>query len=148
MSRIFSFFFLFAICFNSLIAQVDHYETIVNEDDSWNYTVPSSAVSTNWVTLGFNDSGWSTGPGGFGMGDGDDNTPLAGGTVSVYQRIIFSITDVAAIEKVIFNIDYDDAFVAYINGIEICRADITSVDQPPYNQTADALHIHFSNNLT
>lgn len=140
MLRIVSILFFFTFCFASVNAQVDHYETVVNEDDTWNYLVPSSSVSANWIILSYNDSAWLTGPGGFGMGDGDDNTSLPGGTVSVYQRIIFSITDVSAIEKVIFNIDYDDAFVAYLNGVEICRADITSVDQPPYNQTADALH--------
>jgi hypothetical protein len=123
-----------------LSAQVDHYETVVYEDDTWKYRVPSGPVPTNWITVGYNDVAWSTGPGGFGMGDGDDNTTLPAGTVSVYQRILFTITDVSAVEKMIFNIDYDDAFVAYINGVEICRADINSAGQPSFDQLADNLH--------
>ena len=140
MLRILFFVFLVTCCCNLPKAQVDHYETVVYENDTWKYIVPSSTVNTFWNTVAYDDSGWLTGPGGFGMGDGDDNTVLAGGTVSVYQRIIFNVVDINALENIIFNIDYDDAFVAYINGVEICRADISSAGQPAYNQTADGLH--------
>ncbi|MBL7899332.1 MAG: hypothetical protein JNJ99_12415, partial [Crocinitomicaceae bacterium] len=73
------------LCSPYLNAQVDHWETIVYEDDTWKYIVPSSSVSSSWVTIGFNDVSWNTGPGGFGMADGDDNTVLTAGTISVFQ---------------------------------------------------------------
>ncbi|MDG1427339.1 MAG: CotH kinase family protein [Crocinitomicaceae bacterium] len=118
---------------------VDHWETVVYESDTWRYLVPTSAVTSTWNTLAFNDASWSTGPGGFGYGDGDDATTF-GVSASCYQRIIFSITDLSAIDKAIFNIDYDDAFVAYLNGVEITRDNITSVGQPPFSQFSDGLH--------
>ncbi|NRA12091.1 MAG: CotH kinase family protein [Crocinitomicaceae bacterium] len=120
-------------------AQVDHWETVVYEDDTWKYQIPTSVVNASWTTLGFNDASWSNGQGGFGYGDSDDNTTFAS-TISCYQRITFNITDINAIEQAILNIDYDDAFVGYLNGVEIARDNITSVGQPPYNQTSDGLH--------
>ncbi|MFK7785015.1 MAG: CotH kinase family protein [Crocinitomicaceae bacterium] len=120
-------------------AQVDHWETVVYETDTWRYLIPSSAVSTSWNTLSFNDASWSTGQGGFGYGDGDDNTTF-GNTVSCYQRIVFNITDVSAIDRAVFNIDYDDAFVAYLNGVEIARDNISSTGQPDWDQIADGQH--------
>ena len=120
-------------------AQVDHWETVVYETDTWRYLIPSSAVSSSWNTLGYNDASWSTGQGGFGYGDGDDNTTF-NATVSCYQRKTFTITDLSAIDQAIFNIDYDDAFVAYLNGVEITRDNISSAGQPSWNQTSDGLH--------
>ncbi|MBK9190733.1 MAG: CotH kinase family protein [Crocinitomicaceae bacterium] len=124
----------------NIIAQVDHWETIVYEDDTWKYLVPSSSVSNSWVTNGFNDVSWNSGSGGFGMADGDDNTVLAGGTISVFQRIQFTVTDVAAIEKLVFNIDYDDGFVAFINGVEIARSEMSANPFPAFDETAAGLH--------
>ena len=120
-------------------AQVNHWETVVYEDDNWKYLVPTSSVNASWNTIGFNAASWTNGQGGFGYGDGDDNTSF-GGAISCYQRIAFSILDVNAIEQAVFNIDYDDAFVAYLNGVEIGRDNITSGGQPNYNQSSDGLH--------
>ena len=120
-------------------AQIDHWETVVYEDDTWNYLIPTATVPAAWNTLGYNTAGWLSGQGGFGYGDGDDNTTF-GNTASCYQRIVFSITDINAIESALFHIDYDDAFVAYLNGVEIARDNITSAGQPPYSQFSDGLH--------
>lgn len=121
------------------ISQIDHWETVVYETDTWKYLIPSSAVPNSWNTISFNDASWSSGQGGFGYGDGDDNTSFSS-TISCYQRHSFTITDVSAIDQAILNVDYDDAFVAYLNGVEITRDNISSTGQPNWNQTADGLH--------
>ena len=102
-------------------AQINHWETAVSESDTWNYLVPNTNVNVAWNTIGFNTVGWNSGIGGFGFGDGDDNTILPNGTISCYQRIEFTITDTSAIDVAALSIDYDDAFVAYFNGVEISR---------------------------
>lgn len=133
--------FLLSFIFTPIFSysQVDHWETAVYETDIWRYLLPSNAVSNTWNTIGFNDASWSTGPGGFGYGDGDDNTSFST-TISCYQRKTFTITDLSAIDQAIFNIDYDDAFVAYLNGVEITRDNISSTGQPSWDQTSDGLH--------
>ena len=41
-------------------------------EDDWEYFVPDQEVPSNWNEIGFDNSNWSTGPGGFGYGDDDD----------------------------------------------------------------------------
>ncbi len=135
------FVFVMALIFTPILSfsQVDHWETVVSETDTWRYLIPTNAVSSFWNTISFNDASWLTGQGGFGYGDSDDNTTF-GATISCFQRKTFTITDPAAIDQAIFNIDYDDAFVAYLNGVEITRDNISSAGQPSWNQTSDGLH--------
>ena len=45
--------------------------------------------------------------------------------------------DVNDIKMAVLHVDYDDAFVAYLNGVEITRANIGTVNvPPPYNASA------------
>jgi hypothetical protein len=119
-----------------MIAQtVDHWESIIRTGDSIKYLVPASEPDAGWKTPGFNDSGWMEGISGVGYGDGDDSTVIDN-CISVYIRYTFSIPDVSKIGGLLLDMDYDDAFVAYLNGTEIARANMgvsfspTSFDQP------------------
>lgn len=105
-------------------AIVDHWETIIYAGDIWKYWIPDCEPDASWKNLDFDDSGWPEGPGGFGRGDGDDGTVLPDTVATVYIRRIFTIADTAAISFAILHVDYDDAFVAYLNGVEIARANI------------------------
>ena len=77
-------------------SQIDHWESVVLPGDNWDYLVPTSQPSTNWNQSGFDSSSWSTGPSGFGFGDGDDATVIPI-TMSVYIRKTFEITDAIAV---------------------------------------------------
>ena len=134
-----TFLLSFGIFPSHLFAQIDHWETVVFEDDTWDYLVPTSTINPNWTNVGFNTAAWSTGMGGFGYGDGDDNVVIPNGTISLYQRIEFTITDTLAIDFAALTIDYDDSFVAYLNGVEITR-DLVSGNPPAWNQLSDGLH--------
>jgi hypothetical protein len=119
-------------------AQVNHWETVVLPGDSWNYITPTSQPNSNWNQLGFNASSWNTGNSGFGYGDDDDATIVAN-TMSVYIRRTFQIINASDIEQVILDIDYDDSFVAYINGQEIAR-NLLSGAVPDFDQASDGFH--------
>jgi len=45
------------------------------------------------------------------------------------------VNDVTSIKSLLLNVDYDDAYVAYINGVEVWRENIVG-NNPPYNQVA------------
>ncbi|MFC1604190.1 GLUG motif-containing protein [Planctomycetota bacterium] len=80
-----------------------------------------------WKAIDFDDSTWQTGPGGFGFGDNDDATVLddmRNNYVSVYIRKEFSVSSLPADEVIKLDIDYDDGFMAYLNGREIARANM------------------------
>ena len=135
-------FFLLLLFYSPffVFSQVNHWETIVNATSQWRYIVPSSQPNALWKTVGFDDSQWLSGAGGIGYGDGDDNTIISN-TKSVFLRKEFNVTNVNDITTVIFNMDFDDGFVAYLNGIEIARENLgNSGSFVAFSQNASAEH--------
>jgi hypothetical protein len=118
----------------SFSQNIDHWEKTIDPSDTWNYIVPTSELPTTWTNPEFDCSSWLSGPGGFGYGDNDDNTILASGTLSVFIRKDFNVSDVSSLISAILYVDYDDAFVAYLNGTEIARANIGTINiRPAFN---------------
>ena len=108
------------IALNMLFGQ-DHWETAVFADDIWRYIVPDSEPPSNWKDQSFDDSIWDEGEGGFGYGDNDDGT-IVYQALSVYFRTTFNVEDISKFTSAIISADYDDGFIAYINGYEIGRS--------------------------
>ncbi len=134
-------FFFFLFFANIIFAQTDHYETVVRDTQQWQYIVPTATTSTSWNQPSFDASTWQTNMGGFGFGDNDDGTVIPNGSVSVYMRKSFNITDINALSKIIFHMDYDDGFIAYLNGFEIARNNLGTIGQPAaFNLFASASH--------
>jgi hypothetical protein len=86
-----------------------------------------SGGTLDWTTLTFNDASWEVGQEGFGYERGGVggvetllNTPLEdmdGVYTSLYLRKKFSVDDPSQFSDLILNIDYDDGFFAYVNGV-------------------------------
>ena len=118
-----------------------HWETAIYTEDTWYYFVGTSAPPTNWNELDFDESSWSSGPGGFGYGDEDDNTTITN-TLAVFFRKSFQVDELDEIVSAAIHGDYDDGFVAYINGVEIARS--FNMGTPgttvPYDQTTEGDH--------
>ena len=106
--------------------------TLVNQGDEFKYLIPTSEPNSNWNSLNFDDSNWTSGPSGFGYADGDDATTIPNNTQSIYLRKTFAISNLSTVSSLILDMDYDDAFVAYINGNEVARANINGAP-PAYN---------------
>ena len=114
----------------------DHWETVVSAGDMWSWFPGYSQPASGWNTRGFDDSSWLTGPGGLGYGDGDDLTEIDN-VPSVYMRREFTLHDISAISAFCLFVDFDDGFVAYLNGHEIARANIgTAGTEPGFNDYA------------
>jgi len=119
---------------------VNHWEMVVASGDTWSYFPGNSEPPFTWPNTDFETRYWASGPGGIGYGDNDDATVI-GNVTSLYMRLNFTITDTSDISWAILHMDYDDAFVAYLNGHELARANIgTAGVRPFYNQTALADH--------
>lgn len=104
---------------------------LVNSGDEWRYFKGTIAPQLNWQTIpdASLDASWLTGPGGFGYGDGDDATVLndmEDGYRTVYIRRSFNVTPglLGPDDDVILTVDYDDAYVAYLDGVEIARSSL------------------------
>jgi hypothetical protein len=115
-----------------------YWKTVIDEGDEWKYFVGDSQPPADWKDMSFDDSSWQTGISGFGFGDEDDNTVIPE-TGSLYLRKIFSPSvDDQDIESYIFHADYDDGFVAYLNGTEIARANLGQPGiEPAFDEFAD-----------
>ncbi len=100
---------------------------IVSPGETWRFfrgTGPAGTPAEAWRQADFDDSAWETGPAGFGYGDGDDATLLddmQGRYLAVYIRKDFTLDAFDETARVELTIDYDDGFVAYLNGREVAR---------------------------
>lgn len=104
---------------------IHHWETLVYDSASWNYLDPVAPVPGNWHAASFNDNSWEVGTGGFGRADGDDSTLIVGN--SVYLRHQFQVSNQADLVSLILSIDYDDGYVAFLNGTEVARRNMGAI---------------------
>jgi hypothetical protein len=100
--------------------------TIIEAGDEWKYIVPDSDIGAGWHEPEFVDNIWLTGPGGFGYGDNDDSTIVESFSMSVFIRKEFNFSDFANLGRLVLSVDFDDGFVAYINGHEVARSNLGS----------------------
>ncbi|HNO76814.1 MAG TPA: PKD domain-containing protein [Phycisphaerae bacterium] len=109
-------------------------DVLIAVGDQWHYQKGLSGTPpVGWANTFFNDGSWLVGPTGIGYGDGDDATVLddmAGSYVTVYARRKFDIPEGASVSNLNLVIDYDDAFVAYLNGTEVVRRNIGAPGSP------------------
>jgi len=124
----------------------------VEDGDTWSYFKGTKQPPRTWRTLDFDDSQWDSGQSGFGYGDGDDRTrfsdmrfyedtptePGQPGYLSLFIRRTFEMRDKANIEKLILRVDYDDGFIAYLNGQEVARANMEGPAR--FNTKAERAH--------
>ncbi len=114
-----------------------YWNTIIDIGQNWKYFIPLSEPSTSWKLFNYSETNWSTGASGIGFGDNDDNTVIASGNMSVFMRKKFTVANLENLKSLWFHMDYDDGFVAYLNGTEICRAGLGQAGSAvSYNTTA------------
>ena len=116
-----------------------HWESLVKADDIWKYRLGNTAPPNNWNNFAGNDQNWNSGQGGIGYGDNDDNTIISS-TPSLYLRKTFIISDINDITQLLFHADYDDGFIAYLNGTEIMRSSNFNNFYPEHNDYTNVDH--------
>ncbi|MBI4601039.1 MAG: lamin tail domain-containing protein, partial [Planctomycetes bacterium] len=122
---------------------------VIAPGDAWRFFRGAAAPPGGagaWTARGYDDDAWETGPTGIGYGDGDDATVLGdmqGSYTSLFARRRFDVPDPRAVTGLTLRIDYDDAFVAYVNGAEAARsgnAPGAAGDPVPFDARATATH--------
>ena len=117
----------------------------------WNNNAPSSSdlvlvpwlsVAANWTAPGFDDSGWAAGVYGVGYESSPPGaqaliqTTVPAGAFSVYTRARFTLEDPASVRNLFLGADYDDGFVAWLNGVEVYRSPEMPAGAPAWNTNA------------
>lgn len=103
---------------------------IINNKTEWRYYAKIEKPPKTWFYQSYDDSDWKSGHAGFGYGDEDDITLLNdmyGNYDKVYIRTTFKHNK--RDDQLYLYMYYDDAFIAYINGVEVARADINTKNE-------------------
>ncbi|MDQ3189998.1 MAG: CotH kinase family protein [Bacteroidota bacterium] len=120
---------------------VHHWESVIYSYDTWKFFAGTTEPPVDWNKTDFNDTSWPTGYGGLGYGSQDTclKTTVAFGTTSVYSRGVFNIIDAEKITRAVLHMDFDDGFIAYLNGVEIARKNMNG-PKSTYNSLASDWH--------
>lgn len=122
-------------------------EIVVTNGASWLWRKGTNEVSnpiSAWRTNGFPNTGWLTGPAPFHYGEALTN----GTTISdmrnnyrcIFLRTRFVVTNVAEITGLRLLVNFDDGFVAWLNGVEVARSTNMVGVTPYYTNLATAAH--------
>ena len=104
-------------------------ETLIEVAAPCTVHVPDSgALGTSWTAVGFDDSSWTSGTTGVGYerSSGYDSAfnidlegEMYGQRTSAYIRVPFSVSNVGEISGLELQLQYDDGFIAYLNGVRV-----------------------------
>ena len=106
-------------------------ETVLVEDGAAIKYLSNNAdpgLGISWKDEFFDDSSWLSGTYGVGYEIGAGgvtnlvSTAVPQDTFSVYTRTTFSIADITQVTNLFIGADYDDGYVAWINGQEVYRS--------------------------
>lgn len=113
---------------------------LVNHADTWSYRRGTNEPQADWRTAisAALDTTWQSAPGGFGYGDpgiqGEATTISGMRNVhsTLYIRREFTLAQaVDAAAELRLRVDYDDGFVAYLDGVEVARRNVASAAGTP-----------------
>lgn len=134
------------LCYNLCCA-----ESVIDEGSAMMYieaveNLPDDGSPAGWTALNYDTSqddgkgddgtDWQTGTYGIGYGDADDNTVIGnvdGSVYSIYTRAEFNVVDTGELVSMTLEVDYDDGFIAWLNGVEVARSDSMSGVYPAWN---------------
>jgi len=88
----------------------------------------NGSLGTDWTTAGFDASAWSDVVTGIGYGSSfgsviatNVQAALKGVNTTAYFRLPFELTNAANVSSLNLTLQYNDGFVAYLNGTEVAR---------------------------
>lgn len=105
---------------------VDH-KVLIDSGAEWTYLAGKHPRGADWTRSDFKPEGWARGASPFGYGDGTFRTDLSAvhrKQASVYVRREFEIDQADRVTELGLYIDFEDGFIAYLNGREVSRVGI------------------------
>lgn len=120
-------FLLVMLCFFTKAHADD--ANLIRIAEPWRYfkgTNEPSNPAQAWRDLQFPDADWPSAPSGFSssstpIGEASSFNDYTNKFSTLYLRKKFTVADPSSIKWLILRVDYDDGFVAYLNGTEVVR---------------------------
>ncbi len=105
---------------------------LVKAGSDWKYLDDGSDAGDAWISTGFDDASWRSGPAQLGYGDGDEATVIGFGPntntkyPTTYFRHTFVVEDPVQVKSLTLELLRDDGAIVHLNGREAFR-----VTMPP-----------------
>jgi len=117
--------------------------TLISEGATAKALIPThGSLGLNWTETTFDDSAWRRGWTGVGYDYAGlirlDVGAMRNVNQTVYVRIRFQVADARAVDRLTLKMRYEDGFVAYLNGLEVARANAPAGGPPAWNSGAAA----------
>jgi 3',5'-cyclic AMP phosphodiesterase CpdA len=116
---------------------------LIRPGEQWKYLKGVAEPAEEWLQPGYEDASWEFGRSGFstfGSYNGEATIIQDYGSTykTLYFRREFFARDPANIADLVMRVDYDDGFVAYLNGHEVARRGVSGVpgEKVPVDATA------------
>ena len=115
-------------------------DVLIGIGEIWKYRPADTRPHPDWNAVAFDDGEWSSGPSGFSVGYGtyDEATVLPsvpGNYPSVFFRKSFFLEEADSLIWPTLRVDFNDGFVAYLNGVEVVRSGLTGTP-PAFDQAS------------
>lgn len=118
--------------------------TYIPAGATWSYRASTSEASnpiSAWRSVSFVETGWSTGAMPFWYGDvlpgGTQITGMQNVHNALFFRKTFSLANPLDVGGLVINAKSDDGFIAWINGVEVARYNVTAAN-PTIGDVADS----------
>ena len=116
--------------------------SLITQLSVWKFDTPVVDPGATWQGIAFDDAAWPSGPGVLGFGEAYIATPVPMGPTPTerwpttnFRRVFSFAGDVTQVTALTLTANYDDGFVAYLNGVEIARR---ALPGGPINRTTPA----------
>jgi hypothetical protein len=126
------------------LAVVGH--SVIPAQGEWKYNDSGANLGERWRAPEFDDTAWKSGVAPLGYEYPETATTISYGAdsknkfVTAYFRKAFTITDTKQIEGLELNARYDDGLVAYLNGVEVVRANMPITSTVEFGTFANGSH--------
>jgi len=109
------------------LAKTARADILLPRGAEWKYEASGDNLGSAWRETGYDDSDWPSGNAMLGFGENYIVTTLPSGHITYYFRVVFGFSgDPTSVEALKLLADYDDGFVAYLNGEEVTRQEMPS----------------------
>jgi hypothetical protein len=128
---------------------------LVSDSHEKRATIPTdNSAAGDWMQLTFDDSNWPKGTKGAGYENSSgyedfisstldfENSVNRNDTETIYMRVEFDAESSTEFDRMELGVRYDDGFIAYLNGVEIARANArgSANSIAAWNATASSSH--------
>jgi hypothetical protein len=117
-------FLLISGLFLLIFSTISKSQVNVPFHSEWKYLKGKDAagLASDWYTTGYSDAAWSSGSAPFRYGDGSGGTLLSDmkdSYTTFYMRKSFNANNIPNLTRLVFEANFDDGFVVWLNGVEI-----------------------------